>query len=142
MAHRGYLSNGGGHYDSQPPPTAAAAAGTSRYERRDTEEVHYSYDRTRGGEGGRYERTVGEERMRTESRRRTGGEQNGKERSRSNSDTGNYQEYPPDRPFINDDYRRDPNKPVKAFPESNRQGMPICMQHRYFDIPKVRTVSN
>lgn len=33
-----------------------------------------------------------------------------------------FQEYPQNQPFIFDDYRRDPNKPVKAYPESNRKG--------------------
>ena len=33
-----------------------------------------------------------------------------------------YQDYPPCQPFIHDDYRRDANRPVIAYPESNRQG--------------------
>ena len=32
-----------------------------------------------------------------------------------------YQDYPPTQPFIHDTYRRQ-DKPVKAYPESNRQG--------------------
>jgi hypothetical protein len=38
-----------------------------------------------------------------------------------------YHEYPPSQPFINDDYRRDVRKPIDAYPESNRQGMPLYM---------------
>jgi len=34
-----------------------------------------------------------------------------------------FHEYPPSRPFVHDDYRRDVAKPIIAFPESNRQGM-------------------
>jgi len=34
-----------------------------------------------------------------------------------------FHEYPPSRPFIHDDYRRDVAKPIIAYPESNRQGM-------------------
>ena len=34
-----------------------------------------------------------------------------------------FHEYPPSRPFINDDYRRDVTKPIIAYPESNRHGM-------------------
>jgi len=37
-----------------------------------------------------------------------------------------FQEYPPSRPFIHDDYRRDVTKPIIAYPESNRHGM-ICL---------------
>lgn len=33
-----------------------------------------------------------------------------------------FQEYPQNQPFIYDNYRRDPNRPVKAYPESNRRG--------------------
>lgn len=33
-----------------------------------------------------------------------------------------YHEYPT-KPFINDDYRFDPAKPTKPFPENNRTGM-------------------
>ena len=50
------------------------------------------------------------------------------ERARS----ATYHDYPADQPFINDDYRRDTKKPIKAFPESNRQGtcnVIICFQH-------------
>lgn len=32
-----------------------------------------------------------------------------------------FQEYPQNQPFIYDNYRRDPNRPVKAYPESNRR---------------------
>ena len=111
QSSHGYLSNGG-RYDT----TGAAAGG--HYERR-AEDVRYRYDRTREGEGGQYERTMGEEhRMRAETRQ--GGVQNGTQRLTNGA--SKYQEYPPDRPFINDDYRRDPSKPIKAFPESNRQG--------------------
>ena len=34
-----------------------------------------------------------------------------------------FHQYPPSRPFIHDDYRRDVTKPIIAYPESNRQGM-------------------
>jgi len=34
-----------------------------------------------------------------------------------------FQKYPPSRPFIHDDYRRDVTKPIISYPESNRQGM-------------------
>jgi len=34
-----------------------------------------------------------------------------------------FHEYPPSRPFVHDDYRRDVAKPIIAFPESNRQGL-------------------
>ena len=34
-----------------------------------------------------------------------------------------FHKYPPSRPFIHDDYRRDVTKPIIAYPESNRQGM-------------------
>ena len=33
-----------------------------------------------------------------------------------------FHEYPPSRPFIHDDYRRDVTKPIIAYPESNRHG--------------------
>jgi hypothetical protein len=107
MAHRGYLSSS----SANAPPSAPSP----RYDERATEEVRYTYDRSRGAQGeGRYERTVGEERLRTE-------------RARSSSDSLPFTDYPPDRPFINDDYRRDPNKPIKAFPESNRQGKEVIL---------------
>lgn len=33
-----------------------------------------------------------------------------------------YIAYPPTQPFVHDDYRRDPCRPITAYPESNRQG--------------------
>jgi len=43
--------------------------------------------------------------------------------SRSVQNGSAFHEYPPSRPFIHDDYRRDVTKPIIAYPESNRQGM-------------------
>ena len=42
----------------------------------------------------------------------------------TNNDTENstmYLEYPPTKPFINDDYERPPYKPVNSYPEGNRK---------------------
>ena len=33
-----------------------------------------------------------------------------------------YLDYPPTKPFINDDYERPPYKPVSPYPEGNRKG--------------------
>jgi len=33
-----------------------------------------------------------------------------------------FHNYPPSKPFIHDDYRRDVTKPIIAYPVSNRQG--------------------
>lgn len=33
-----------------------------------------------------------------------------------------YVVYPPDKPFLNSDLRRSPNKPTLAYPESNSRG--------------------
>lgn len=41
---------------------------------------------------------------------------------RVNLDSPNYHSYPSNQPFIFDDYRRDPDKPVKAYPENSRKG--------------------
>lgn len=43
--------------------------------------------------------------------------------SRSVQNGLSFHEYPPSKPFIHDDYRRDVTKPINAYPESNRQGM-------------------
>lgn len=34
-----------------------------------------------------------------------------------------YLDYPPTKPFINDEYERPPYKPVSSYPEGNRKGM-------------------
>ncbi len=41
-----------------------------------------------------------------------------------------YRDYPATQPFIHDSYRRPANKPVKAYPESNRQGQHQLHIHR------------
>ena len=46
--------------------------------------------------------------------------------SRNVPNSSVFREYPPSRPFVHDDYRRDVAKPIIAFPESNRQGMIPC----------------
>jgi len=49
---------------------------------------------------------------------------NGGDRNSQNMRNGlSFHEYPPSKPFIHDDYRRDVTKPIIAYPESNRQGM-------------------
>ena len=55
-----------------------------------------------------------------------------------------YHEYPT-KPFINDDYRFDPAKPTKPFPENNRTGMSAVVvytvkakiEHLYNPFPNV-----
>jgi len=47
-----------------------------------------------------------------------------------------YHEYPPSRPFIHDDYRRDVTKPIIAYPESNRHGM-ICYECFFFNVSQL-----
>lgn len=49
------------------------------------------------------------------------------EPSKSNGNMGHdcsssYVIYPPDKPFLNSDLRRSPNKPTFAYPESNSRG--------------------
>jgi len=51
-------------------------------------------------------------------------------KSRIVQNGSSFHKYPPSRPFIHDDYRRDVTKPIIAYPESNRQGV----IHLSFDI--------
>ena len=38
-----------------------------------------------------------------------------------------YIDYPPTKPFVNDEYERPPFKPVSPFPEGNRKGRTVQM---------------
>jgi len=43
-------------------------------------------------------------------------------RANETEDSTMYLDYPPTKPFINDEYERPPYKPVSSYPEGNRKG--------------------
>lgn len=48
---------------------------------------------------------------------------------RVNLDSPNYHSYPSNQPFIFDDYRREPDKPVKAYPENSRKDIVAALKN-------------
>lgn len=50
-------------------------------------------------------------------------------KTRIDTATTKYCEYPPSQPFIHDDYRRDITKPIITYPESNRQGVMSALKN-------------